>query len=306
MSHRSYSTDGFTIIEVLVVVSIAVVVGTIMLVNFSLQKSKTDLHAITQGVASGLRSAQNKTVSSENYSSYGVYFNSSATPNQYVLFKGATYSSRDTSADAVFKLPSTYEFSLVSIGGGNEVDFTSLTGVTTQAGSVGIWLKNDHTQTEAVYVNASGAVGFSSPVTPTDTNRTKDSRHVHFDYNRTIVFDTSPNPCTGEIISLYFDGVGTPQYTLPVCSAIVAGQIDWSGTFTIGGQSQVISIHTHHLNDAGYANKNQFSIHRDRRYNTKSLRITISGDNTGNLINYSADGSITTYSSSSVSNMAWQ
>jgi len=300
------NNKGFTVIEVVIVIAILAVLMVIVLANFASQKKTIDLHATSQGVANALRNAQNKTVSSEGYSQYGVYFNSGTTPNQYVVFKGPTYASRDTSADIVTQLPSTFEFSSVSLGGGNEIDFTSLTSVTTQTGSIGIWLKADHTQTESVYINASGAVGFNVPVAPTDANRTKDSRHVHFDYNRTIVFDTSPNPCTGETINLYFDGAGSPQQTVPVCSNLANGQINWKGIVTVSGVAQTVQIATHHLNEAGYANKNQFSIHRDRRYNTKSLRITISGDNTGNLINYSADGSTTTYSSSNVSTMVWQ
>jgi len=145
----------------------------------------------------------------------------------------------------------------------------------------------------------------SSPVNGDawDSTRMKDSRHVNFDYNRTIA---NCPASIDETMNLYFDGSATPQQTLSVCGNLVGGLFNWSGTVNVGGVDQIVSIKTNYFNDAGYANKNQFSVHRDRRYNSKSLRVTLSGDATGDLINYSADGGAIFYLSTYVSNFFWQ
>jgi len=53
---------------------------------------------------------------------------------------------------------------------------------------------------------------------------------------------------------------------------------------------QKIKIHTHKLNAAGF--ETQFSIHRDRRFNTKAVDIEISGDlpSPNKIIQYDAAG----------------
>ena len=89
---------------------------------------------------------------------------------------------------------------------------------------------------------------------------------MHFDYSRAI--DTAK-----EIITLTFDN--TVTQTIPISSNLVAGQILWQGTVNVGGTDQIVRVHTHSLNNP----TSQFSIHRDRRLNTKSLKITISLDN---------------------------
>ncbi|MEK7562394.1 MAG: hypothetical protein AAB509_01805, partial [Patescibacteria group bacterium] len=97
-----------------------------------------------------------------------------------------------------------------------------------------------------------------------------------------------------ENIILTFDNNVVQQIPLNQFS----GEIDWQGDVSVGGTNQTIYIHTYKLNNPN----TQFSIKRDRRYNSKSLAVTISGDSSGNLAQYSADGLTTSYSSIYVSN----
>lgn len=105
-----------------------------------------------------------------------------------------------------------------------------------------------------------------------------DSRHVHTAYSRIIATAT-------ENIVLSFDG-GTVQTTVPIASNMTGGEIDWTGTAIVGGEAQTIRIRTHRLNNSDTL----FSIHRDRRYNTKSVTLRLSGDGSGTFLEYSADG----------------
>lgn len=124
---------------------------------------------------------------------------------------------------------------------------------------------------------------------PSDASRIKDSRHVHFDYSRVI--------STGaEKLTLIFANPPGPDVSQEILIAdnLRDGQIFWEG--------QNIKIQTHRLNNPD----TQFSVHRDRRYNSKALKVTISGDATGDLIQYQADGQTIEGNSIYATNTSWQ
>ncbi|OGZ63896.1 MAG: hypothetical protein A3A98_01250 [Candidatus Staskawiczbacteria bacterium RIFCSPLOWO2_01_FULL_40_39] len=285
---------GFTLIEVLVVVAIIMVLSTIFVTDFGVIQKKSDLDAGVQEVAGILKLAQSKTLASENNNQYGVYLNTAASPHQYILFKGSSYAARDTSYDQQYPLPKTIEFFAIDLNGGNEVVFDKITGASQQSGSIPFRVQLDTTQTKTIYVASSGTVGFEAPVAPSDASRVKDSRHVHFDYSRIIL-------TAAENIVLDFNN-GQVVQTLPISSHLANGQIDLETTANAGGSDQTVQIHTHRLNNLD----TQFSIHRDRRFNDVPLKITLSGDISGYLVNYSADGLTTDFSSLFTSNLNWQ
>ncbi len=300
---------GFTILELTVVIAIFLIVAVISIPSIvSLQKTP-DLSTAAEEVIGGLRLAQNKTLAFEYSGQYGVYFDTASSPQQFIIFQGSSYATRVSAYDQVRPIPTTVEFSSVNVGASNQVVFDKLTGSTTNSGSVTLRLKSDPSQTLTVYVDSTGIVGYTALSTPTDTH-TKDSRHVHFDYNRTIAIDANNN--LNEALTCTFyksDNTTVPVVIAAATSPLIGGQLDITCAATVDGVSQSVSIKTHHLNDGSYANKNQFSIHRDGRYNTKKVIITLSGD-PGFLIQYSADGlttnSSSTYISPAVSNSNWQ
>lgn len=284
---------GFTLFEVIIVVLILLTLAAIAIPSIrSLQKTP-QLTTTAQEVINILRVAQNKTLSSEGNSQYGVYFKTTTTPHQYLVFKGSSYVARDTAFDQTYSLPAAVEFYEVATGGNNEVVFDRLTGTTANAGNVSLRLKNDTGQTSIVYIDNSGVVGASALLAAPDTNRVKDSRHVDFDYSRVI--DTAT-----ENLILMFNG-STVQ-TIPINQYTSTGQIDFEGTFNVAGSSQTVRVHTIHLNSPD----TRFSIFRDMRQNNKSLTVKLSADNTGTLAEYSADGLATDHHSIYVSNFAWQ
>lgn len=306
MKHRTYNNKkfhvsrfkfhkdgGFTLIEVIIIVLILSLISAISITNFVILQEKSELDNSVQEFAGILRLAQSKTLASEDSSQYGVYLDILASPHQYILFKGTSYALRDATYDQFYFLPKTIEFFAIALGGGNEIVFNRLTGSASQSGSLSLRVKTDTSQQKTVYISGSGVVSFSPPAAISDT-RLKDSRHLHFDYNGDI---------NNKIINLTFDDASTPQKQIQVSQNLDGyGQLDWLGTISVGGSNQTLRIHTHSLSGVSA----QFSIHRDRRYNNKSLKITISGDSSGSLAEYSADGLTTTFSSIYVSNFAWQ
>ncbi len=279
---------GFTLIEIIIVIAILSAIAAIVVFNFPFVKKKSDLDNSVKEFVSVLELARNKTISSEGDSRYGVHLNTAVSPNQYVLFKGESYADRDVPADVIYCLPDTTEFYDINLGEGNEIVFDRPGGGVENSGSVSERIKSDAALNKTVYIASSGLVSFNLPVTPPGSNRVIDSRHVYFNYSRTI--DT-----VNENIILTFDGTITK--TIPISSNLSGGEIEWSGVFDVGGENQALSIKTHSLNNPDM----YFSIHRDRRYNNKSLKITISGDSSGSLAEYPADGTDANFSSAYVS-----
>lgn len=283
---------GITLFELLLVIGILAVITAITVPVFVFFQRESDLKNSSEEVVSILRFARSKTLASEGASQYGVYFDDVASPHQYTLFKGPAYNLREVSFDEIHKLPITVEFYGINLGGGKEVVFDRLEGSTNQTGSVSLRLKDNPSKNKTIYVGGSGRIDETPAAVPVDS-RQKDSRHIHFDYARIIGTAT-------EKITLTFDGSVIQE--IIIANYIEDGQIYWEGEVNVLGATQKIKIHTHRLNNPD----TQFCVHRDRRYNNKSLTISISGDASGNLVEYPADGSAANSTSIYVSNFNWQ
>ncbi len=283
---------GFTLIEIIIVVSILSILGVITILSLYPFNREAQLKNSAGNIANVLRLAQSKTLASEGASSYGVYFDTAASPNKYVLFKGNDYAGRDPSYDIIAPLSSLIEIYNIDLGGQTEVVFDRIVGTVDNPGSVSIRLKTDTTKTQTIYVDSVGGVSMVESSAPSG-GRIQDSRHVEFTYGRVIN--------TGnEILTLTFEG-GVIQ-NIPIVANMQNGQIYWLGEVNVGGVGQRVEVSTHRLNDPDTL----FSIRRDRRYNNVSLQITLSGDSSGYLLNYNSDGSVTTKQSIFASEPLWQ
>ena len=267
---------GTTLVELLVTVAVLLILTGMAIPAFNFFRRESDLSNNAEEIINSLRLAQNKTLASEGESQYGVYFDDTTSPHQYTLFKGIDFASRDISFDEVRKLSKWMEIYEINLGGVNEVVFNRITGLTSQSGNVSLRLKTDITKTRTIYVESSGQVGLTTPSTPTD-GRIEDSRHVHFDYSRVI-------ETTTEKLILTFDTTITKE--IIIADYLKDNQIYWEEEVDVNGDIQKVKIHTHRLNNPD----TQFCVHRDRRYNNKILTITISGDGSGDLISYIAEG----------------
>lgn len=280
--------NSFTLIELLIIVGVIAIISAISFTAFHGFQSSSDLENSLEELINTLRLAQQKTIASEGASSRGVYFATSTSPYQYVLFKGASYVLRDALKDEIHKLPSSVMISSINLGGSSEVVFDQISGISLSQGSVVLALAADASKTKTAYIGLSGQIGSVTPITPNDLNRIKDSRHVHIDYSRYISTSTE-----SFILTFYYDS-STQIETAPIGN--------WEGEFNVNGQIQKLKINTHRLNQPD----TQISIHRDRRYNNKELKVKFSGDSSGNFIEYSADGLNTINTSIYVTNLQRQ
>ncbi len=288
IKHKSPIKKGraFTLIELLIVIGILIILTAITVPLFRSFQKESDLKNTTQEIINVLRLAQSQTLASRRDKSWGVWFSTSTIPQQYTLFEGQNYSLRITSSDETYKLPNTVEAYEISLTGDSpEVIFNQIVGTTDQPGSISLRLKDDILKTRQVIVKSSGKIISEAEADPSDENRAKDSRHIHFDYSRQIA-------TSSEILELTFTYNGSSQTeNIVIADSLKDGQIYWKGKVEVDGENQELKIHTHRLNDLLLGT--QFCIHRDKRYNTKALKMEISGDSGGDLIKYTADGQTT-------------
>lgn len=284
---------GFTLIEILLVLAIFGVLLVSSVIALGSLRGGSDLQAEARGLSRVLELARNRTIASEGDARYGVYA-TSTNPHRYILFRGDDYASRVVAEDKVYELRETIEFDSISFGGAvpEEVVFDRIQGTTSQAGNAVLRVKTDPSDTTTVYVESSGNVEIGSSNPPTGGecvsaggDRVCDSRHMHIAYTRNPVI----NDTGTENIILNFDS-GAKIETISIASNMAGGQIEWKGTVDVAGEDQTLKIHTHKFND-GF--DSQFSVHRDRRFNTKPVTITLSDDGTGTLIEYDGAGTIT-------------
>ncbi len=236
--------SGLVLIELLTIITILIVLTAIAIPAFHTFYKETDLTNSHQELINILITAQNRTLASEQESQWGVYFSTSTTPHQYVLFKGADYTSRDSLYDETYSLPDRVEFSQVDLGSQNEVIFNRVSGDTSQSGEIELRLIENILKTKWVTVKNSGQTTSGQEPVPSDLERVKDSRHTHFTYTRQIATATD----ILRVILIHDDGSITTQDVV-LADNMIMGQIYWQGEILVDGEAQILKIHTHRLND---------------------------------------------------------
>lgn len=258
------TNKGFTLIEILVIIGILIILTGITVPAFRYSQKESHLSSSVEEIINILRLVQNKTLASEEASQWGAYFDTTTTPHQYVSFKGMNYLSRDIAFDEIYRLPKVVEIYEINLGGENEVVFDRISGETSHSGNIKIRLINNLSKTETIYIESSGQIGLTSPPTPSDENRIKDSRHVHFDLGWSIQ----------DAVALKFYFPDIPQIeTINMTNYfnIDETEFDWEGMFSVGEINQVFQIHTHSL-DAFNA---LLCIHRDRNQEKNNQEVII-------------------------------
>jgi len=139
---------GFTLIEVVVTISIIVVVTAVTIPLYSHWQTLSVLDSSRFEVLQDIRFAQDKAMAGYNDSDFGVYFTSSG----YTLFQGTTYLTRDSSQDIARKIPST-----IVLSGLNEVTFAKKTGEPSVTGTLVLTNTADNSK-ESILINPEGMI----------------------------------------------------------------------------------------------------------------------------------------------------
>jgi prepilin-type N-terminal cleavage/methylation domain-containing protein len=123
---------GFTIIEILIVVSIIAILASIFVGAFVTFRRSATLDRDTETVVENLRKARTQTLTSQDGAAYGIHFASTTV----TLFTAPTYT-LGLSTNQVYDLNTTDTVLALSLtGGGTDVIFARLTGETSQNGTI--------------------------------------------------------------------------------------------------------------------------------------------------------------------------
>lgn len=266
-------SKGFTIFEAIISVGILSLIGALALVSFINSRNVRDLTTSGQNVLSILRLAQSKTLGGEDNLQWGVRIEQSQT----ILFRGPTF------AGATFTeahpLPANLEIVNISLNGsGSDVVFKKISGITDQWGNFEVRVRSAPTMVFSVIVASSGKV-YPAGTAPVESGaRLIDTRHRIFNLGwsirgystTTLTFSDPPNPDILHVFAMapYFNADQT--------------KFDWSGTLIIGGERQILRLHTTSLTDTNTI----LSIDRDCQDNTKRVRVTF---NTRDVATYALD-----------------
>lgn len=148
---------AFTLIEMLIVISITIVLTVFGVININTQAKKRLLDSTTQEIVSYLRYAQQKSIAEESGLMWGVHFeNATSSPDFYALFPGESYSE---AAEMKF-LPQGVEFTIPSIGQSIDVIFNKFTGINLSESDQSISLKINTGASSTITINAGGVVSY--------------------------------------------------------------------------------------------------------------------------------------------------
>lgn len=143
-------SHGFTLLEVLLSVTILTMLTGISLPILASVNNRNDLDIMTQNIAMQLRRAQSYAKGMKQDSQWGVRVQSGST----TLFKGTSYAARDTGYDEQTTLPET----IVPSGLGETV-FAKLSGAPSTTGTITLTLQTNN-ETRTVTLNAKGMVAY--------------------------------------------------------------------------------------------------------------------------------------------------
>jgi prepilin-type N-terminal cleavage/methylation domain-containing protein len=156
MSHSFLSpvARGFTLVEVLVVLSIMSVLGGLTFVGLGAVANGYALSGAHRQVLSLLEEARAHSLASTNDHAHGVHFGTGVV----TIFAGDTYDSADPN-NRVVTLSGRASLSSVSLaGGGSSVVFGRASGRTAQHGTVTIAQASDNTKTRTITIAPSGVI----------------------------------------------------------------------------------------------------------------------------------------------------
>lgn len=151
-STSSTTSSGFTLLEIVIVLAIAVLLTGVVLASFGAYRKSTALSKDTEAVMEILREARSKTVSSKNALSYGVRFTSTST----ILFAGTAYAASTTNVTTPLSQNITLTTTLPA--GVFDIVFNRITGETNQNSTISIKLTSDTLSSTTIQVYKTGTI----------------------------------------------------------------------------------------------------------------------------------------------------
>ena len=149
--------SGFTLIELIIVmaISVIIIISSYSIIGFNF-KSQSELELTAREIISVLRNAQDRSISQEDSSQWGVYFENAANNSGfYVLYRGVT-----TTFVSKKNLRPNIQFLDPVIGNSKNISFYKMNGLPTSSTTVVIFLKNNSLATTTITINSNGQIQY--------------------------------------------------------------------------------------------------------------------------------------------------
>ena len=158
LPHTSYyiphTRKGFTVIELVVSISLLLIIGSFAVVAIQNQVQST-LDSESQVIVARLTEAQSRAISGVNNLGWGVRFhNATNTTPYYALFSGASF---QTSTQTYY-LSGLIQFATPASGTLQDVVFTKLSGSTATNTTIVVRLKSDPTESKSITITNKGKI----------------------------------------------------------------------------------------------------------------------------------------------------
>jgi prepilin-type N-terminal cleavage/methylation domain-containing protein len=151
---------GFTMIELLVVISITAIIATSGILVYAMAQRRVTLNLTADQIQQVLRFARQRSVSQQEGLSWGVHFDNTNSGNPwYAIYKGSPYNQNNITE--YYSLPNPIRFSNPASGQSLDVEFLKLTGNASGNATVTIQLFPEGTS-QTILIFSSGLIELQS------------------------------------------------------------------------------------------------------------------------------------------------
>lgn len=150
MIYKKKQINGFSLIELLLVIAIMSLIVGISIPFYQSFQLSSQIDTTTNEIVGSLRRAQIRSMASDFDDSWSVRI---GTNNQITIYKGLDFNTRDTNYDETFEIAPT-----ITISGVTDVNFDKLTGKTLDIGNINLQSTGGTSQT--ISVNTHGEIDY--------------------------------------------------------------------------------------------------------------------------------------------------
>lgn len=146
------NNKAFTLIEFLIIIAITIILSSFGVMNLVSQRQERDLDFTAKEIITVLRNAQDRSISQEERSGWGVRFNSSSTgASSYELFKGLNYASVAVISKIILR-------SNIQLHSSSTIVFAPLTGLPNTSTIIKISLMDKPISSSTIIINNNGGI----------------------------------------------------------------------------------------------------------------------------------------------------
>lgn len=162
MQNKKNNKKGFSLVELLVAITLIMILGAITFSNLYRRRNITNLNTVTNQIVALLNEARNRAINQDKDSSWGVYFEyPTSSPSFYVLF----YSNYSTSTIVKrYLLPNYiyYRTSTIPLGGSLIITFNKISGdpSTTTNIYLDLYQGNSVITSSSININSLGRINY--------------------------------------------------------------------------------------------------------------------------------------------------